>query len=176
MTGGTAWPLFAAGGLADLDAGLFWWTLVLFVVFATILGKFGWKPLLATIEARETSVRSAVEGAAKANAEALVLLEKHKEMIRDATREREDILKRAVQEADQIKADLVTRARSEGDQLIQRARQEIERDKARVVQELRAQVVDLAMDAASKIVASSLTPEAQRKLVDEFITALPGAR
>lgn len=168
--------VFAAGGLADLDVGLFWWTLVLFAIFATILGKFGWKPLLATIEERERSVRTAVEGAAAANLEAQALLEKHKEMIREATKERDEMLKRAAQEADQVKADLVARARAEGDQLLQRARLEIERDKAKAIQDLRSQVADLAMDAASKIVASSLSPEAQKKLVDEFITALPGAR
>jgi F0F1-type ATP synthase membrane subunit b/b' len=34
-------------------------------------------------------------------------------------------------------------------------------------------VADLAMEAASKIVASSMTPDAQRKLVDDFIKTMP---
>jgi F0F1-type ATP synthase membrane subunit b/b' len=37
-------------------------------------------------------------------------------------------------------------------------------------------VADLAMEAASRIVTSSLTPEAQKKLVNEFIEKLPEAR
>ena len=35
------------------------------------------------------------------------------------------------------------------------------------------QVADLAIEAASKIVQSSLTPEAQRKLVSDFIAQMP---
>jgi F0F1-type ATP synthase membrane subunit b/b' len=36
-------------------------------------------------------------------------------------------------------------------------------------------VADLAIEAAGRIVQSSLTPDAQRKLVDDYIRALPGA-
>ena len=56
---------------------------------------------------------------------------------------------------------------------MKRARDQIERDKAQAVQELRAQVAEIAIAAAGKIVESSLTPQAQRKLVDDVITALP---
>ena len=37
------------------------------------------------------------------------------------------------------------------------------------------QVADLAVEAASRIVTSSMTPEAQKKLVKEFIDGLPKA-
>ena len=54
-------------------------------------------------------------------------------------------------------------------------KQQIEREKNQAILELRAQVADIAMEAAGKIVKSSLTPEAQKKLVDETISALPRA-
>jgi F-type H+-transporting ATPase subunit b len=57
--------------------------------------------------------------------------------------------------------------------MVQRAREQIDREKGQAILELRAQVADLAVQAASKIVQSSLTPEAQRKLVDEFIKTVP---
>ena len=68
---------------------------------------------------------------------------------------------------------MTARARAESDQMVQRAREQVEREKGQAILELRAQVADLAMQAASKIVASSMTPEAQRKLVDEFIKTMP---
>jgi F-type H+-transporting ATPase subunit b len=85
-------------------------------------------------------------------------------------------MKRAVSEAEQLKADLTARAKAEGDQLLQRAKEQIEREKTRALMELRAEVGELAVEAASRIVKSSLTPDAQKKLVDDFITALPQAR
>jgi F-type H+-transporting ATPase subunit b len=164
--------LLASGGLTDIDTTLFYSTLVLFAIFAFVLAKFAWKPLLQIIEEREKGVRDAVDGAQRANAEALVLLEKHKELVREAGREREEVLKKALQEADALKTDLQTRARAESEQMIQRAREQVDREKVAAIQELRSQVADLAIEAASKIVTSSLTPEAQKKLVNDFIGSM----
>lgn len=175
MSALTAALLAAAsgGGLADINLGLTIWTIVLFALFAFVMGKFGWTPLLKMIEERETSVRGAVEGAQKAHTEAQALLAQHKELMREAAREREEIIKRALTDAEHLKADLAARARAESDQMVTRARQQIEHEKNQAILELRTQVADLAMEAAAKIVTSSLTPEAQRKLVDDFIKTMP---
>lgn len=167
--------VLAEGGLTDVNVTLFWATFVLFGLFALIMGKFGWKPLLATIEEREKGIRDAVSGAEAANAEAKSLLQQHHELVREAGRERDEMLKRALAEAEQLKQDLSGKARAEADQLVERARQQIEREKGLAIQELKAQVADLAILAATKIVKSSLTPEAQRQLVSEFIEQLPKA-
>jgi F-type H+-transporting ATPase subunit b len=173
-------PSFAgvlvAASLTDVEPVLFYATLVLFALFALVLGKFGWGPLLKIIEEREKTVQTQVEGAEKARAEAEVLLAKHHELLREATREREDIVKRAIAEAEQIKADISARAKVESDQMIQRAKEQIEREKSRAILELRGQVGELAVEAAARIIKSSLTPEVQKKLVDDFITSLPQAR
>jgi F-type H+-transporting ATPase subunit b len=168
--------LLAAGGLADINLGLVIWTIVLFSIFAGILAKFGWGPILHVVEEREKTVKDAVEGAQKARTEAEALLAKHHELLRDATREREEILKRAIAEAEQIKADLSAKAKAESDQILQRAKEQIEREKTRAILELRTQVGELAVEAASRIVKSSLSADVQKKLVDDFITALPQAR
>jgi len=164
-----------SSGLTNFDTTLFWATLVMFALFAFVMGRFGWGPLLGIIEEREKAVRSAVEESQRANAEALKLLEQHKEMVREAGRERAELIEKATAEAEQVKNDLVARARAEGEQIVQRAREQIEREKAAAIQDLRAQVADLAVEAASRIVTSSLTPESQRKLVDDFIRDLPKA-
>ena len=165
--------LLAAGGLTDIDFGLTLWTIVLFVLFTVLMTKLGWGPLLKAIEEREKGIRGAVDGAQKAHTEAQALLAQHKELLREAGRERDDIIKAAMKDAEQLKADLSARAKAESDQMVQRARDQIEREKNQAIVELRGQVADLAMQAASKIVASSMTPEAQRKLVDDFIKTVP---
>jgi F-type H+-transporting ATPase subunit b len=170
-----AGALLAAGGLTDVDLTLTVATIVLFAIFAAVLAKFAWGPILRMIEEREKGIKEAVEGAEKAAADSKELLEKHREMLREAGREREEIIKKALKEADVLKADLQAKARSESEGMIARAREQVEREKNLAVLELRQQVADLAIEAASRIVKSSLTPEAQRKLVDEFVTNLPKA-
>ncbi len=162
--------------LTDVDFTLTLFTLILFLIFAFVLGKFAWKPLLQIIEEREKTVREQVQGAEKARAEAQALLNQRQDMLRDAAREREEMIARATQEADHVKAELVSKARAEAEQLLVKAKAQIEQEKSKAILELRTQVADLAMTAAEKIVRASLTPEAQRKLVDETIAALPGAQ
>ena len=173
MTLSVSPALLAAGGLTDIDFGLTLWTIVLFVLFTVLMTKLGWGPLLKAIEEREKGIRGAVDGAQKAHTEAQALLAQHKELLREAGRERDDIIKAAMKDAEQLKADLSARAKAESDQMVQRARDQIEREKNQAILELRGQVADLAVQAASKIVQSSLTPDAQRKLVDDFLKTMP---
>lgn len=165
--------LLAAGGLTDPNLGLTIWTIVLFALFALVLGKLGWKPLLAMIEEREHNIRSAVEGAHKANTEAQALLVQHKETLREAGQQREDIIKQALSDAETTRANLVAQAKAEAEKQLQKAREQIQREKQLAIQEIRGEIADLAMGAAARIVESSLSPDAQRKLVDEFIEGLP---
>ncbi len=165
--------VLAAGSLLDFDFTLFVATVVLFGIFAVVLAKFAWGPILKMVEEREHGIHTAVEGAEKANAEAKGLLEQHREMVREAGREREEILKRALKEAETLKADLSAKARTESEQIVSRAREQVQRERDKAIQDLRGQVADLAMEAAAKIVKSSLSPEVQKKLVSDFIAQMP---
>jgi F-type H+-transporting ATPase subunit b len=172
-------PLASAGGgggsFLSVDTTLLWSTLVLFILFAWVLGKFAWGPLLKILDERETGIRDSVETAEKAAAEARELVAKHQEMLRDAGREREEILARALKEAETARADLVERARSDAEHIVAKTREQMQHEKDQAISELREQVADIAVEAASKIVKSSLTPETQKKLVDDYITSLPRA-
>src|SRR5262245_37249339 len=174
MTATVGALLAAAGGsFTDVNLGLTVWTLALFTLFAGILYKLGWKPILAMIEEREKRIVQAVESASKAQDEAQALLVQQKEILREAGQQRESMMKQAFADAEQVRANLMAQAKAEADRLVEKARDQIAREKELAVRELRAQVADLAIDAASRIVKSSLTPEAQRQLVSEFLESLP---
>ena len=165
-------PLLA-GGLTDINWTLSFFTIVLFTLFVIILSKFAWGPLLKAVDEREKSIRDAIEASHKANADAQALLAQHKDLVRQIGAEREEIIKKAAKEAEEFKADLMAKARAEGDDIVRRAKEQISRETAVALAKLREEVVDLAVLGASKIVASSMTPEAQKKLVSEFVDTLP---
>src|SRR5512136_215732 len=104
------------GGFLSVDTTLLWATLVVFALFAWILGRFAWGPVLKIVDEREKAVREQVDSAEQAAAEAKELLAQHQEMLRGAGREREEILAKAVQEADGLRAELVGKARAEAEQ------------------------------------------------------------
>jgi F-type H+-transporting ATPase subunit b len=164
------------GGLLSVDATLLWGTVVVFLLFAWILGKFAWGPLLKIVDEREKTIQEQVDAAERAAADSKDLLVQHQELLRGAGREREEILAKAVKEADALRADLVAKARAEADQAVARAREQMQREKDQAIAELRAQVADIAVEATSRIVKSSLSEEVQRQLVDDYIKELPRAQ
>ena len=171
-----ALPVLAAaegGSFLSVDSTLLWATLVVFAVFAWVLGKFAWGPLLKIVDEREKTIREQVDSAQLAAAEAKDLLAKHQEILKGAGREREEILQKALREAEHVHGELAAKARADADQVLARAREQMGREKDQAIAELRAQVADIAVEAASRIVKSSLTEEAQRKLVDDYIKELP---
>ena len=68
------------------------------------------------------------------------------------------------------KADIAA-TREELERMRQRATSEIEAEKQRAIAELRGEVADLALAAASRVVGESMTDERQRRLVNEFLAA-----
>jgi F-type H+-transporting ATPase subunit b len=164
------------GGGADImsvDRTLFVATLVAFGVFAWILAKFAWGPLLKIVDEREKTIRDQVDSAEKAAADAKSMLAQHQELLKGAGRERDEILAHATRDSEALRAELHSKARADAEQVVARAREQMLREKDQAIAELRAQVADIAVEAASRIVKSSLSEEAQRKLVDDYIKELP---
>ena len=165
----------AGSNLMSVDTTLFVATIVTFVVFAVILWKFAWGPLLKIVDDREKTIRDQVDSAEKAAADSKATLAQHQELLRGASRERDELLARAAKDADALRADLQSKARGDAEQILARAREQMTREKDQALAELRAQVADIAIEAASRIVKSSLSEDAQRKLVDDYIKELPRA-
>jgi F-type H+-transporting ATPase subunit b len=165
----------AGSNLMSVDTTLFVATLVAFAIFAWILGKFAWGPLLNIVDQREKAIREQVDSAEKSAADAKAALQKHQELLQGAGRERDEILARAAKDAEALRGELQAKARADADLILARAREQMQREKDQALAELRSQVAEIAVEAASRIVKSSLSPEAQRKLVDDYIKELPGA-
>jgi F-type H+-transporting ATPase subunit b len=169
-------PVVAAGGITDINPGLTLWTGITFLVLLVVLGKFAWGPIVKMLAERERTIRDAIESAKKERAEAERLLAEQKQSLAVAQREAAELAKRNQQEVEVMRQELTARARKEADELVEGARRQIGEEIAKAKAELRNQVVDLAIDAASRLVKANLDDRAQRALVEEYIAQLPGSR
>ena len=59
---------------------------------------------------------------------------------------------------------------------MQRAAADIVAEKERALNEVRAQVADLALAAAGRVVGETMTSERERRLVEEFLTQVGNDR
>ncbi|MBI4387313.1 MAG: F0F1 ATP synthase subunit B [Elusimicrobia bacterium] len=142
------------------DFGLMIWTVVTFLLLVLILGRYGWRPLIDAIEARERTLREEREAAEKARLEAQRIEAELKAGLAAIDAKAQQVMARAAQEAEALRQKHTAQAQADAKRLLDKARAELEEEKRRLVVELRSEVGRLAIAATEKIV---------RKTVDEGV-------
>ena len=163
-------PAFAQeGGLLDINEGLMFWTVLIFLAVLFILSRAAYPKILGAVEARERHIRELLEAAARDREEAESLLEEQRRE-RDAVRAQvQQLLAEGRSGAEKMREEILAEARREQQELLERSRREIDREMERSIAELRLQVVDLAIAAAGKLVQRNLNDDDNRRLVREFV-------
>lgn len=158
--------------LLNISPGVIIWTIVNFSIFALLIGKFGWKPLLNSLKEREQSIQDALSRAEEANKKAQHILQENEEklvksqqemmeLVREGRAQAQAQLHKALEEAEQIKKTKLSEASAE-----------IEREKESAMQALRGEVSNLVVLATEKILKEKVDAEQQKKVVDAFINEI----
>jgi F-type H+-transporting ATPase subunit b len=71
-----------------------------------------------------------------------------------------------------VRADLLEQTRKEQQDMLERARREIETEKDRAIAQLRREAVELALAGASKVIEQNLQSDANRKLVETYLSSI----
>ena len=159
--------------MLNLEPGMILWTWITFFVVLLILSKVALKPMLSAIKSREDGIREDLEEARRQREEAEAILQKHQEMLAGAEEEAHRLLKENQQLAEKTRQELLKRAREESDKLLEKAKSEIEREKESALASLKAEVADLAIGAAEKIILQSLDKNKQKTIVEEYMKSMP---
>ncbi len=158
--------------MLEINPGLVLWTIISFIILVAILGKYAWKPIIKALGEREDKIRSALEQADRARAEAADLMKKNEEDIARAEQQYQKMLRESKEMAEKMKEEIVGKARQQAQQELQRATEEIQRSVDSARQQLRTEVADLAIKAAEKILDESLDAPKQKKMVNSFLDQL----
>ncbi|MBP7462982.1 MAG: F0F1 ATP synthase subunit B [Bacteroidales bacterium] len=150
--------------------GLLVWMVVAFLLLVLILGKYGWKPILNSINKRNQSIEDALKSAEHAREEMARLKADNDIILAQAKAERDEILKEARVFSTQIINDAKNSAKSEIDKMKEQARQEIAFEKASALDQIKTQVAGISIQIAEKLLKKSLgNAETQQQLVDDII-------
>ncbi len=157
-------------GIISPDIGTIFWMVFGFSIVFFILKKFGWSIILKTLKEREQSIDEALKSADKAREEMAILRADHEALLKEARAERDSL----IAEARQIRADLIEKAKDdaviEADKVLESARKEIENEKRSALSDIKAQVADLSIDIAEKILRKELSEDAKHQaLIKEML-------
>jgi len=159
--------------MLNLDPGMMIWTWITFLIVLGVLSKLALKPMLTAINNREDQIRGDIENAKKQRDEAEALLNQHKELIAGAESEAQKIIKENQLLAEKTKQSMIETARIEADKIIENAKKEIDRQKEGALTSLRAEVADLAIGAAEKIIVQKLNKSEHADVINEYIKSMP---
>lgn len=148
---------------------LFWMTLVFLIVLA-ILWKWGFPTITKMVRDRQAYINDSLQKAHEAN-EKLANIQKEGESILQEAREKQAaVLKEATATRDAIVAKAADQAKEKGAQLLSDAKAEIEQEKQQAIREIRAQVAELSVKIAEKIVREKLSSDdKQMELIDKLL-------
>jgi F-type H+-transporting ATPase subunit b len=149
----------------SIQPGSVLWTIITFLVVVWIIGKFGWKPILSGLKAREDAIRTDLETAKAEREKAAAMLAEYQSALTGIKKEAAEIVQKAQESATQIVDEAREQSREQSRKEIERARAEIERETDAAKIELRKQVADLTAQATSRLLGSVLDPKQHEKLI-----------
>lgn len=157
--------------MVELNGTLIW-QIVNFVILCAILGHFCYKPVLKVLDDRKARIQNDLDSAKAAAADANKLKESYEAQLRDAQIQAQDIVSKAVKEA-QVQAQAqIEAAREAIAKEKDAASKQIERERAEALEDLKEQVAELSCDIASKIISTNMTPDTNDRLIAESIAKL----
>ena len=115
--------------ISEFSFGLFFWQLLIFIGLVFLLKKYAWKPILDSVNERESSIKNALLSADKARKEMESLNQDNQKIIKEARSEKEKLLKEASNAGSLIIEEAKKEAKVSAEKLIIKAQQSIESEK-----------------------------------------------
>jgi F-type H+-transporting ATPase subunit b len=138
-------------------------------VMAFVVVKFFWKPIKANLDTRREYIKKNIDEAGKLNEEAQINLENSNKAIKDANVEARRIKENAETEALLARQKILNKAEEEANNKLKIAEEQIIKEREEAKQEIREEIINVAMMAASKIVEREINKEDNEKLVNDFL-------
>jgi F-type H+-transporting ATPase subunit b len=162
--------------LVQLDPGLYIWTIVVFVILLSLLGKFAWRPLLLALDQRQESIRRSLDDAAKAKQELERLQTESQRILAEARSEAESIVARTRDDANRLRDEMRQKAQAEAANIVKNAQKQIELETNRALQQIRHEAVDLSVAIASKLLQRNVSKQDNERLIEDTFKQLEAQR
>ena len=159
------------------DFGLLVWMTLIFGIVFFVLAKWGFPLITGMVDKRSERIETSIAEAHAAEKMLAELGDRQERLIEEARREQARILKEASEARDAMIADAKEQARDEASKILSEAQTRIAAEKESALRDIRAEVADLSVEVAGKVLREKLsTEEAQLALIDRMVEEVTTAR
>lgn len=158
--------------MVDLTLGTILAQMLNFFILVWILARFAFKPLASMMLERKERIAKDLADAQAARNEAEQFKADYAAQIANARQEAQQIVEKAVQQAEATTREQLAAAREQIEHEKERARQDIVNERDRAMNNLRNEVISLSVAMATKVVAKDMDSETNTKLIEDAIAKL----
>ena len=172
----------ASGEKADLltslgvDVRLLVIQAIAFLVLLWVLTKFVYPVLTGMLEKREATIREGIEAAQQAEQRATEANADIEALLSNARKQASAVIASAKDEAAAIAETANADATKQTERMLKKATDEIEREIENARQALRDETIDLVSLATEKVVGGAMTDSIDKKVIDQALSGLKGAK
>lgn len=139
------------------------------VLVFLLLKKLLFKPVLGIIESREQDIQDNLAKGEIAKNQGISLKTEYEEKITRAKDEGQEIIKQATLRAEQKSTEIIFGAKEEATSLKEKATKDIDQERQKVMNEIKDDISDIALLAASKVIEKDIDKEKHEELINDFI-------
>jgi len=140
-----------------------------FGVIFVILWRWGFPTIIKTLEKRQALIREGVENAERARRELEEATQRAEEVLRESRRQAQDVIAQAQKAAEAERNHILEEARAQAEEVGRHEVARIQQEAARARAELSRLVVNLSINAATKVISKSVDSKDNRRLIEEFV-------
>jgi F-type H+-transporting ATPase subunit b len=151
-------------------------TIVGFLLLLWIMRKYAWGPILDLLDQRREKIEGDYAAAERELSSAETLKSEFETKLSEIKVIERERVQEAVKKGEELAGGIVEKARTEVDQTKAKGLQDLELESRKARQELRDDVVELAIGAAEKLIGERLDEAKHRQLIEQYIDSVGGQR
>ncbi len=144
-------------------------SMVQFLILYWLLRRFLWGPVTNALEQRARKIREGLELAESAKQERERMKQEVEQLLAQARREAGELSERTRAAAEAAAADIRAQAKAEADRIRDKGRQDAQSLHDQALAQLRSEVAQMVVLAASRILGREVSPEQHRALSERSL-------
>lgn len=159
-----------AGEQHGLPWGNFAFRVANLVIFMGIIYHFAGKKIAGFFSSRRYNIENELSDLAKRKTQAEQKLKEVERNIANLEQERTKILVECKAQGEALKASIIEKAQAQADQITAQAVLSAAQETKYAVEKIRAEMADLIVATAEKMLQTQLTKDEHEKLIDKYLT------
>lgn len=152
------------------DLALF--SLITFVLFIVVLGKFAWGPMIQGLDKRELAIQKAIDDAEDGRRKAHAMLAEYEQKLKAAEQTVQSMVAEARRDAERTSQDLIANAQREVSLIRDRAKDDIRQATDTALAEVFTQINSQVVLATEHVLGRALDEADQDRLVSQALAEI----